>query len=173
MNWKPKKGVGKTLYVIETFNVNFTSTYPYSMWSNDGYYPNMTKYNNVMIITNGNTDKSTYIVAKKNKDTEYKTYKIKKINTVDETKQGIILMKGQNVIISNDKKIILKELITKYKNKEKLAREDINNFKEGKYKGYFQPQNTSYMKYITDKFYDQPKYVMLSYKKFLQKLKEL
>lgn len=26
MNWKPKKGVGKTLYAIDTWNYNFNSS---------------------------------------------------------------------------------------------------------------------------------------------------
>lgn len=83
MNWKPKKGVGKTLYAIDTWNYNFNSSTPYGAWTSDIYCPTIVKYTDVLIITNGVTKGSTFIVAKKkcdsitNKkkgDTEYKTY---------------------------------------------------------------------------------------------------
>ena len=74
MNWKPKKGVGKTLYAIDTWNYNFNSSTPYSAWTSDIHYPTIVKYTDVIIITNGPTKRSTFIVAKKKGDTEYKTY---------------------------------------------------------------------------------------------------
>ena len=112
MNWKPKKGVGKTLYAIDTWNYNFNSSTPYSAWTSDIHYPTIVKYTDVIIITNGATKRSTFIVAKKKGDTEYKTYKLKKINSINEDKQGVVLMRGQNIVISNDKK----ELFDYYKN---------------------------------------------------------
>ena len=44
MNWKPKKGVGKTLYAIDTWNYNFNSSTPYSAWTSDIHYPTIVKY---------------------------------------------------------------------------------------------------------------------------------
>ena len=83
MNWTPKKGVGKTLYAIDTWNYNFNSSTPYGAWTSDIYCPTIVKYIDVLIITNGVTKGSTFIVAKKKCDsitnkkkggTEYKTY---------------------------------------------------------------------------------------------------
>lgn len=67
MNWKPKKRVGKTLYAIDICNYNFNSTSPYGVWSSSSYCPTIVKYTDVMIITNGATKSTTFIIAKKKK----------------------------------------------------------------------------------------------------------
>jgi hypothetical protein len=177
MNWKPKKRVGKTLYAIDTWNYNFNSTSPYGVWSSDSYCPTIVKYTDVLIITNGVTKGSTFIVAKKkcdsitNKkkgDTEYKTYKLKKINSINEDKQGVVLMRGQNIIISNDKKELLNIFSGLYKTKEIAARKAIDDYNTGAFSHYY--TNTSW---LGQRLMEQPKYVMASYKNFVEKLKKI
>ena len=177
MNWKPKKGVGKTLYAIDTWNYNFNSSTPYGAWTSDIYCPTIVKYTDVMIITNGTTKSSTFIVAKKkcdsitNKkkgDIEYKTYKLKKINSINEDKQGVVLMRGNNIIISNDKKELLNIFAGLYKTKEIAARKAIDDYNAGVY-------NHSYTnsEWIGQRLMAQPKHVMASYKNFVEKLKKI
>lgn len=176
MNWKPKKRVGKTLYAIDTWNYNFNSTSPYGVWSSDSYCPTIVKYTDVLIITNGVTKGSTFIVAKKKsdsitskkkEDTEYKTYKLKKINSINEDKQGIVLMRGQNIVISNDKKELLNILTGLYKKKEIAARKAIDEYKAGVFNYY------SNSELIRQRLMAQPKHVMESYKNFVKKLKKI
>lgn len=167
MNWKPKKRVGKTLYAIDTWNYNFNSTSPHGVWTSDIYCPTIVKYTDVLIITNGATKGSTFIVAKKKKDTEYKTYKLKKINSINEDKQGIVLMRGQNIVISNDKKELLNILTGLYKKKEIAARKAIDEYKAGVFNYYSNPE------LIGRRLMVQPKYVMESYKNFVKKLKKI
>ena len=176
MNWKPKKRVGKTLYAIDTWNYNFNSTSPYEIWASDLYCPTIVKYTDVLIITNGVTKGSTFIVAKKKsdsitgkkkEDTEYKTYKLKKINTINEDKKGVVLMRGQNIVISNDKKELLNILTSLYKKKEIAARKAIDEYKAGVFYYY----NNSEL--IRQRLIAQPKYVMESYKNFVKKLKKI
>lgn len=168
MNWKPKKGVGKTLYAIDTWNYNFNSSTPYSAWTSDIYCPTIVKYTDVIIITNGPTNGSTFIVAKKKGDTEYKTYKLKKINSINEDKQGVVLMRGQNIIISNDKKELLNIFSGLYKTKEIAARKAIDDYNAGAFNYYYTNLN-----WIGQKLMEQPKYVMASYKNFVEKLKKI
>ena len=176
MNWKPKKGVGKTLYAIDTWNYSFNSTSPYGAWTSDIYCPTIVKYTDVLIITNGVTKGSTFIVAKKKsdsitgkkkEDTEYKTYKLKKINSINEDKQGVVLMRGNNIIISNDKKELLNILTSLYKNKEIAARKAIDEYKAGVFNYY------SNSELIRQRLMAQPKHVMESYKNFVKKLKKI
>ena len=176
MNWKPKKRVGKTLYAIDTWNYNFNSTSPYGAWASDSYCPTIVKYTDVLIITNGVTKGSTFIVAKKKsdsitgnkkEDTEYKTYKLKKINSINEDKQGIVLMRGQNIVISNDKKELLNILTGLYKKKEIAARKAIDEYKAGVFNYY------SNSELIRQRLMAQPKHVMESYKNFVKKLKKI
>jgi hypothetical protein len=177
MNWKPKKGVGKTLYAIDIFNYNFNSTSPYGVWSSDSYCPIIVKYTDVMIITNGTTKGSAFIVAKKKSDsltfkkkgdTEYKTYKLKKINTINEDKQGVVLMRGQNIIISNDKKELLNIFTSLYKKKEIAARKAIDDYNAGTFNHYYTNPN-----WLGQRLMAQPKYVMESYKNFVKALKKI
>ena len=168
MNWKPKKGVGKTLYAIDTWNYNFNSSTPYSAWTSDIYYPTIVKYTDVIIITNGATKRSTFIVAKKKGDTEYKTYKLKKINSINEDKQRVVLMRGQNIIISNDKKELLNIFSGLYKTKEIAARKAIDDYNAGVFNYYYTNLN-----WIGQKLMEQPKCVMASYKNFVEKLKKI
>ena len=176
MNWKPKKGVGKTLYAIDINYYNFYSSSTFEIWTSDSYCPTIVKYTDVLIITNGVTKGSTFIVAKKKsdsitgkkkEDTEYKTYKLKKINSINEDKQGIVLMRGQNIVISNDKKELLNIFSGLYKTKEIAARKAIDEYKAGVFSHY---DNTSW---IEQRLMEQPKYVMESYKNFVKKLKEI
>lgn len=169
MNWKPKKGIGKTLYVIDLYNISFNSDSIYSIWSNDVNYPLVTKYKQVIIITNGVTSGSTFIVAKKNKDKEYRTYKLKKISTINEEKQGVVIFKGQNILMSNSKKELIRLMATLYKQKEKLARKCIDEFNKGIYGGHY--YGTS--EYFRTKVMQQPKCVMQSYKNFVEYFKKL
>ena len=168
MYWKPKKEVGKTLYAIDTWNYNFNSSTPYSAWTSDIHYPTIVKYTDVIIITNGPTKRSTFIVAKKKGDTEYKTYKLKKINSINEDKQGVVLMRGQNIIISNDKKELLNIFSGLYKTKEIAARKAIDDYNAGVFNYYYTNLN-----WIGQKLMEQPKYVMASYKNFVEKLKKI
>lgn len=176
MNWKPKKGVGKTLYAIDICNYNFNSTIPYDIWTSDLYCPTIVKYTDVMIVTNGATKSTTFIIAKKKsdsltnkniKDNEYKAYKLNKINSVNEDKQGVVLMRGQNIIISNDKKELLNILTSLYKKKEIAARKAIDDYNAGGYNYY------SSSDWIGQRLIAQPKYVMESYKNFVKKLKKI
>lgn len=177
MNWKPKKGVGKTLYAIDTYKYDFNSTSPYSIWASDSYCPTIVKYTDVMIITNGATKSTTFIIAKKKgdsitnkniKDKEYKTYKLKKINSINEDKQGVVLMRGQSILISNDKKELLNILTNLYKTKEIAARKAIDEYKAGAFNHYYVNSD-----WIEQRLMAQPKYVMESYKNFVKKLKEI
>lgn len=177
MNWKPKKGVGKTLYAIDTWNYNFDSSTPYTTWTSDIYCPTIVKYTDVIIITNGATKRSTFIVAKKkcdsitNKkkgDTEYKTYKLNKINSINEDKQGVVLMRGENIIISNDKKELLNIFSGLYKTKEIAARKAIDDYNAGVFNHCYANLN-----WFGQRLMEQPKYVMASYKNFVEKLKKI
>ena len=177
MNWKQKKGVGKTLYAIDIWNYNFNSSTPYGAWTSDIYCPMIVKYTDVIIITNGPTKGSAFIVAKKkcdsitNKkkgDTEYKTYKLKKINSINEDKQGVVLMRGQNIIISNDKKELLNIFSGLYKTKEIAARKAIDDYNAGVFNHHYTNLN-----WIRQELMEQPKYVMASYKNFVEKLKKI
>lgn len=176
MHWKPKKGVGKTLYAIDICNYNFNSTTPYGVWTSDSYCPTIVKYTSVMIITNVATKESIFIVAKKKSDsvtskkkgdTEYKTYKLKKINTINEDKKGVVLMRGQSIIISNDKKELLNIFSGLYKKKEIAARKAIDDYKAGVFDFY--PN----LDWVGQRLMEQPKYVMESYKNFVKKLKKI
>ena len=168
MNWKPKKGIGKTLYAIDLYNISFNDSI-YSIWVNDVNYPLVTKYNQVMIITNGVTSGSTFIIAKKNKDKEYRTYKIKKISTINEEKQGIVIFKGQNILMSNSKKELITLMAALYKQKEKQARKCIDEFNKGTYCGYYYGDS----EYFRTKVMQQPQYVMKSYKNFVDYFKKI
>lgn len=177
MNWKPKKGVGKTLYAIDISNYNFNSASPYGIWTSDLYCPTIVKYTDVMIITNGATKSTTFIIAKKKndsitnkniKDNEYKAYKLKKISSINEDKQGVVLMRGQSIIISNDKKELLNIFTSLYKKKEIAARKAIDDYKAGEYNRYYSNSD-----WIGQRLIAQPKYVMESYKNFVKKLKKI
>ena len=177
MNWKPKKGVGKTLYAIDISKYNFNSTSPYTIWALDSYCPIIVKYTDVMIITNGTTKSTTFIIAKKKSDsvtskkkgdTEYKAYKLKKINSINEEKQGVVLMRGQNLFISNDKKELLNIFSGLYKTKEIAARKAIEEYKAGAFNHYYTNPN-----WLGQRLMEQPKYVMESYKNFVKKLKKI
>jgi hypothetical protein len=125
------------------------------------------KYTNVLIITNGTSKITTFIVAKKKGDTEYKTYKLKKINSINEDKQGVVIIRGNNLILSNDKKELLNILTGLYKKKEIAARKAIDEYKAGVFNYY------SNIDWIERTLMAQPKYVMESYKNFVKKLKKI
>lgn len=170
MNWKPKKGVGKTLYAIDLYNRSFNNDSIYSIWTNDTCYPLVTKYKQVMIITNGVTSGSTFIVAKKNKDKEYRTYKLKKISTINEEKQGVVIFKGQNILMSNSKKELITLMAALYKQKEKLARKCLDDFNKGVYRGQYYDNNEDYFR---TRLAQQPQHVMKSYKNFVDYFKKI
>lgn len=171
MNWKPKNEVGKTLYTIDICNLDFNGSTPYEIWTSGSYCPKIVKYTDVMIITNGLTKSTTYILAKRTKknikNEEYKTYRLKRINSIDEDKQGVVLMRGYDIFISNDKKELLNILISLYKKKEIAARKAIDDCNAGKY------DNSYNADWIKQKLMEQPKYVMESYKNFVKKLKKI
>lgn len=176
MNWKPKKRVGKTLYAIDIDNYDFNSTTIYGAWTTGSHCPTIVKYTDVMMITNGVTKSATFIIAKKKsdsitnkkiKDNEYRTYKLKKINSINEDKQGVVLMIGQNIVISNDKKELLNIFTRLYKKKEIAARKDIDEYKAGVFNHYYN------VDWIERTLMAQPKYVMESYKNFVKKLKKI
>lgn len=176
MNWKPKKGVGKTLYAIDISNYNFDYISPYEIWASDSYCPPITKYSDVMIIANGATKNTTFIIAKKKSDsitnmkkgdTEYKTYKLKKISTINEDKKNVVIIRGNNIILSNDKKELLNIFNGLYKKKEIAARKAIDDYNAGEFNYY------SNLVWIEQKLIAQPKYVMESYKNFIKKLKKI
>ncbi len=171
MNWKPKNEVTKTLYTIDICNLNFNGSTTYEIWTSGSYCPTIVKYTDVMIITNGLTKSTTFIIAKRTKknikDEEYKTYRLKRINSIDEDKQGVVLMRGYDIFISNDKKKLLNILISLYKKKEIAARKAIDDYDAGKY-------DDSYNKdWIKQRLMEQPKYVMESYKNFVKNLKKI
>ena len=170
MNWKPKKGVGKTLYAIDLYNISFNSASIWSVWSTDLNYPLVTKYKQVMIITNGVTNGSTFIVAKKDKSKEYRTYKIKKISTINEEKQGVVIFKGQNMLMSNSKKELITLMAALYKQKEKLTRKTLDDFNKGVYRGQYYDNNEDYFR---TRLIQQPQYVMKSYKNFVDYFKKI
>lgn len=176
MNWKPKKGVGKTLYAIDIW-FDFNSVNPYGVWTSDSYFPTIEKYTDVMILTNGINKRRTFIIAKnksdsttnkKIKDNEYKTYELKKIDSINEDKKGVVIIKGNKTILSNDKKEILNIVTGLYKNKEIEARKTIDDYKAGAFGHYF--HNSSWLE---EKIMEQPKCVMESYKNFVEKLKKI
>ena len=174
MNWKPKNEVSKTLYAIDICDVNFNGSTPYGIWTSGSYCPKIVKYTDVMIITNGVTKNTTFIIAKKTnsykniKDEEYKTYKLKKINSINEDKQGVVLMRGQNIIISNDKKELLNIFSGLYKTKEIAVRKAIDDYNAGAFNHHYTNLN-----WFGQRLMEQPKYVMASYKNFVEKLKKI
>ena len=168
MNWKPKKGVGKKLYVVEldnSFNWYIKQDY---LCTTSTAVPIMEMYKDVLIITNGRTNNSLYITAKRKSDKEYGTFKLKKIETIEEN-NGIIVMKGKNVLITNDKKTILKLISPTYKKRLIAAQQEALDAVHGKIK-----QKYDYsMDYTLSRVNEQPKHISDSYKFFLQMLKKL
>lgn len=111
--------------------------------------------------------KNDSVTNKNIKDNEYKAYKLKKISSINEDKQGVVLMRGQSIIISNDKKELLNIFTSLYKKKEIAARKAIDDYKAGVFNCY------SSSDWIGQKLIAQPKYVMESYKNFVKKLKKI
>lgn len=169
MNWKPKKGVGKKLYVVELDNHFSWYIKQDNLCTLSTAIPIMKMYKDVLIITNGQTNNSLYITAKRKGDKEYRAFKLKKIKTIEEN-NGIIVMEGTNVFITNDKKTILKFISPAYKKRLIIAQQEAVDAAHGKTKH----SHTYYsMDYTLSKINEQPKRISDSYKLFLQKLKEL
>ena len=169
MNWKPKKGVGKKLYVIELDNTFHWYIEQDSLCTTSTATPIMYMYKDVLIITNGHTNNSLFITAKRASDKEYRTFKLKKIKTIEEN-NGIIVMKGTNVFITNDKKTILEFISPKYKKRLTTAQQEAVDAAHGKVKA----EHTYYsMDYTLSRVTEQPKCISDSYKLFLRKLKNL
>ena len=76
-------------------------------------------------------------------------------------------MRGQNIVISNDKKELLNILTGLYKKKEIAARKAIDEYKAGVFNYY------SNSELIRQRLMAQPKHVMESYKNFVKKLKKI
>ena len=169
MNWKPKKGVGKKLYVVELDNCFSWYIKQDNLCTSSTTIPMMKMYKDVLIITNGQTNGSLYITAKRKGDDEYRVFKLKKIKTIEEN-NGIVVMKGTNVFITNDKKTILDFISPTYKKKLRIAQQDAVDAAHGKNK-YAQSYYT--MDYVLSRVNEQPRRIADSYKLFLQKLKEL
>ena len=169
MNWKPKKGVGKKLYVVELDNGFNWYIEQDNLCTLPNVAPMMKMYKDVLIITNGQTNNSLFITAKRKGDKEYRAFKLKKIKTIEEN-NGIIVMKGKNVLITNDKKTILEFISPTYKKRLIAAQQEAVNAAHGKIK----PRYSYYpIDYAISKVNEQPKCISNSYKLFLQKLKEL
>ncbi len=171
MNWKPKKGVGKKLYVVELnseCNFNWFIKQD-NLCISSTVTPIMKMYKDVLIITNGEKNNSSFITAKRKGDKEYRAFKLKKIETIEEN-NGIIVMKGKNVFITNDKKAILKLISPTYKKKLMTAQQDAVAAAHGKTRYQYQYCSMDYALSVTN---EQPKHISDSYKLFLQKLKEL
>lgn len=170
MNWKPKKGVGKKLYVVELDNHFSWYIKQDSLCTSSAAIPIMKMYKDVLIITNGQTNNSLFITAKRKGDKEYRTFKLKKIKTFEEN-NGIVVMKGTNVLITNDKKTILEFISPLYKKRLRTAQQEVVDAAHGKSK---YNHTLFYSKdYVLSKVNEQPKFICDSYKLFLQKLKEL
>lgn len=168
MNWKPKKGIGKKLYVVELDNA-FSWYIKEDNLCTASVTPIMKMYKDVLIITNGTTNNSLYITAKEKGDKEYITFRLKKIKTIEEN-NGIIVMKGTDVLITNDKKTILDFISPIYKKKLITAQKEAVNAAHGETKyGHVY----SSMDYTLSRVSEQPKCISDSYKRFLQKLKDL
>jgi len=169
MNWKPKKGIGKKLYVVELDNSFHWYIEQDNLCMSSTVAPIMNMYKDVLIITNGQTNNSLFITCKRKGDKEYRTFKLKKINTIEEN-NGIIVMKGTNVLITNDKKTILEFISPTYKKRLMAAQQEAVEATHGKTK----LSHTYYsMDYMLSKINAQPKCISDSYKSFLQKLKKL
>ena len=169
MNWKPKKGIGKKLYVVELDNHFSWYIKEDNLCTSSTVAPIMKMYKDVLIITNGQTNNSLFITAKRKGDKEYRAFKLKKIKTIEEN-NGIIVMKGTNVFITNDKKTILKFISPAYKKRLIIAQQEAVDAAHGKTKH----SRTHYsMDYMLSKINEQPKRISDSHKLFLQKLKEL
>lgn len=171
MNWKPKKGVGKKLYVVELDNCfSWYIKQDNNLCISVTVTPIMKMYKDVLFITNGQTNNSLYITARRKGDKEYRTFKLKKIKTIEEN-NGIIVMKGTNVLITNDKKSIFNYVSPIYKKRLITAQQDAVEAAHG------QPTRYKRMYYSTDYVLSsvckQPQRISDSYKLFLQKLKEL
>ena len=169
MNWKPKKGVGKKLYVVELDNSFSWYIKQDNLCVSSAVAPIMKMYKDVLIITNGVTDNSLFITAKRKGDKDYRVFKLKKIKTIEEN-NGIIVMKGTNVLITNDKKTILEFISPIYKKRLIAAQQEAVDAAHRETKrtaGYYGTD------YILSKVNEQPKRISDSYKLFLQKLKEL
>ena len=171
MNWKPKKGVGKKLYVVELDNTcNFSWFIKQdNLCTSSTVIPIMKMYKDVLIITNGETNSSLFITAKRKGEKEYRTFKLKKIETIEEN-NGIIVMKGKNVFITNDKKNILKLISPIYKKRLMTAQKDAVAAAHGETRYKYTYCSMDYALSVTN---EQPKCISDSYKRFLQKLKEL
>ena len=171
MNWKPKKGVGKKLYVVELDNCFSWYIKQDNLCTSSTIAPIMKMYKDVVIITNGQTNNSLFITAKRKDDKEYKTFKLKKIKTIEEN-NGIVVMKGTNVFITNDKKTILDFISPIYKKRLKTAQQDAVDVAHGKNKNKYKYHYYS-TDYVLSMVNGQPKRISDSYKLFLQKLKGL
>lgn len=170
MNWKPKKGVGKKLYIVELDSSFSWYIKQDNLCTSSLVAPIMNMYKDVLIITNGQTNNSLFITAKRKNDKEYRTFKLKKIKTIEEN-NGIIVMKGTNVLITNDKKTILDFISPTYKKRLIAAQQEAVDAAHGKIKrdNYFY-HNTDYFLSLINV---QPKHISDSYKLFLQELKKL
>lgn len=168
MNWKPKKGVGKKLYVVELDN-SFSWCIKQNDLCSSTAVPIMKMYKDVLIITNGQSNNSLFITAKRKDDKEYRAFKLKKIKTIEEN-NGLVVMKGTDVLITNDKKIIFNHISPIYKKRLIKAQQDAVDAAHGKtkYNHLFLSKT-----YILSKVIEQPKLISDSYKLFLQNLKEL
>lgn len=165
MNWKPKKGAGKKLYVVELNSYFNWYIRQDNLCELSTITPIMNTYKDVLIITNGQTNNTLFIIAKRKDDEEYRTFKLKKIKTIEEN-NGIIVMKGKDVLITNDKKTILDSISPTYKKRLAIAQQDAVDAAHGKTKN-------KYTYYRLSKVSGQPKCISDSYKLFLQKLKAL
>lgn len=169
MNWKPKKGVGKKLYVVELSSGFSWYIQQDNLCTSSTVVPIMEMYKNVLFITNGETNSSLFITAKRKGDEEYRTFKLKKIKTIEEN-NGIIVMKGTNVLITNDKKTILDFISPVYKKRLRAAQQEAVDAAHGGIKRVVSYYTTDY---ILSKVNEQPKHISDSYKLFLQGLKKL
>lgn len=164
MNWKPKKGVGKKLYVVELDNYFSWYIKQDSLCTSSIVTPIMKMYKDVLFITNGQTNNSLFITAKIKGDKEYRAFKLKKIKTIEEN-NGIVVMKGTNVLITNDKKTILEFISPIYKKRLRTAQQDAVDAAHG---------NSKYSNFFYSKdWVNEPKCISDSYKLFLQRLKTL
>jgi len=169
MNWIPNNNENNTLYVVKYIEETFKDKSIFAIWTQASFIiPKIIKYQNVLGVTQGNNPKLTYVTAQDYfMSKEYRTYEIEKIHEINYISKNYVLMKGHNIIATNNKEILQKFFLKLFKEKEQLAIELLNDFNNTtKYERF---QTSFWMCMLNN----QPKIVQNNYKIFLDQLKKI
>lgn len=182
MNWKPKNRVGKTLYMVRLNNIfpkdrNGNYCFEYNTWGNGWYYvPAITKFKDVQQILNGSTKSSIFIIAKKDKDTERKVYKLEKGLKLTKEGDKLVVFEGGGLLMTNDKTEIYIRLGALYRKKKQQSIIDSQIWRKKSEKGedmWGNKLSESNRRWYEKVYFEQPQNVDKNYKQFIANLKKV